>query len=405
MKPLLLLVLVMCRVQAAIPLHFTPNSSVAEPTPALVDHFDYRDTRLWCHYVAAPGGSFPEQSAQIKVNRARFHAQLLAEPVLPPSSSDGAREPRMRKYHEHSSKPSGPRNCPAVRCHRTKKTIVRRPKMMRWVVGTVMLLLLFRRSVDCETFKSGSIVLQYLDEMVQECAELLSIGPSKRFSLHSGVIVRDGETKCLLRCVGVNARFWSDHEGLRKDQLARYFLADAADTQNVNRTQHCLDALPSLTADPERCCDLALESFLCFYHNYGNLRHDRIFVPLDQLQLLHVTARCMDIHQITMPQLMSLGADELDANSNVHCLVRCIGIKTGIYTDRDGVNIDRIYAQYGDGYCEKKFKNDATDCIQRLGPRKADINPSRRAYNLLYKCFENVRNVISEYEMRDSDEN
>uniref|UniRef100_A0A182N1P9 Uncharacterized protein n=1 Tax=Anopheles dirus TaxID=7168 RepID=A0A182N1P9_9DIPT len=276
--------------------------------------------------------------------------------------------------------------------------------MVRWVVGTVMLLLLLRWSVECEAFQSSNIVLQSFDETVQQCAELLSIGPSKWISLRTGVFVRDVETTCLLRCVGVSGRFWSDHNGLRKDLLARYFLADASDTQNVNRTQLCLDALPALPSDPQRCCDLALESFLCFYYNYGNLRQDRIFVPLDQPQLLHVTARCMDVHQITMKHLMSLSAEEMDANISVHCLVRCIGIKTGIYTDQDGVHMDRIYSQYGEGYCEAKFKNDAAQCIRQQGELKANSNPCHRAYNLLYKCFENVRNVISEYEMRDSDE-
>uniref|UniRef100_A0A182T8R8 Uncharacterized protein n=1 Tax=Anopheles maculatus TaxID=74869 RepID=A0A182T8R8_9DIPT len=270
------------------------------------------------------------------------------------------------------------------------------------VVETVMLLLLVLAG-DLRCDAKSNLMLQSFDELVLECAELMSITPSKLSALRSGVLVKDTETKCLLRCVGVSGRFWSDYTGLRKDILARYFLADASDTQNVNRTQHCLDELPSIQLDPQHCCSLALESFLCFYYNYGNLRQDRIFVPLDHLQLQHVTARCMDVHQITLEHLMSLSSEEMDANDSVHCLVRCIGIKTGVYSDRDGVNMDLIYAQYGEGYCEADFKTNAYECIRRQSEQTYG-NPCKRAYHLLYKCFENVRNVITEYELRDSGE-
>ncbi|XP_049299009.1 general odorant-binding protein 45-like [Anopheles funestus] len=273
--------------------------------------------------------------------------------------------------------------------------------MVHWVVGTLTLLLVASIKLGCNA--NSNVILKSFDEMVLECAELMSITPSKLSAMRSGVLVKDTETKCLLRCVGVSGRFWSDYTGLRKEILARYFLPDAADTQHVNRTQICLNELPTLPLDSKLCCNLALESFLCFYYNYGNLRQNRIFVPLDHLQLQHVTARCMEVHQLTKDLLMSMGEDEMDSNGSIHCLVRCIGIKTGIYSDRAGVNMDRIYAQYGDGYCEADFKTNASECIKRQSERTYG-NTCKKAYHLLYKCFENVRNVITEYELHDSDE-
>uniref|UniRef100_A0A182LWY8 Uncharacterized protein n=1 Tax=Anopheles culicifacies TaxID=139723 RepID=A0A182LWY8_9DIPT len=265
----------------------------------------------------------------------------------------------------------------------------------------VMLLLLVGSRLSYSA--KSNVILQSFDDMVLECAELMSITPFKLTALRSGMLVKDAETMCLLRCVGVTGRFWSDYTGLRKEILARYFLADAADILNVNRTQSCLNDLPALGLDPEHCCSLALESFMCFYHNYGNLRRDRVFVPLDYLQLQHVTARCMEVHQITMEHLMSLSEEEMDSNDNLHCLVRCIGIKTGIYSDRDGVNMDLIYAQYGEGYCETEFKSNAQKCIKQKSEGTYG-NACKRAYHLLYKCFENVRNVITEYELHDSED-
>uniref|UniRef100_A0A182PJL4 Uncharacterized protein n=1 Tax=Anopheles epiroticus TaxID=199890 RepID=A0A182PJL4_9DIPT len=238
--------------------------------------------------------------------------------------------------------------------------------------------------------------------MVLDCAELMSISPTKLSRIRSGLLVGDDETKCLIRCVGVSAGFWSDRTGLRKDLLAQYFVPHPTDDLNFNRTEACLKELPGSVSNPHDYCDLAFESFLCFYYNFGNLKQDSMFVPLDHLQLQHVTARCVEVHQLTKEQLTSLSEEAMDTNDNVHCLVRCIGLQTGVYSDREGVYLDLIYAQYGEGYCEEEYKRNAFECIKQQRGFAYGTSPSKRAYQLLYKCFENVRNVISAYELHDS---
>ncbi|XP_058123113.1 general odorant-binding protein 45-like [Anopheles ziemanni] len=271
----------------------------------------------------------------------------------------------------------------------------------RSAAGFVTLALVVVGVMGVTCWAKHSFLQQSFDELVLECAELLSIAPSKMTSLRTGVLRNDNDTKCLVRCVGVSGRFWNDYTGMRMHLLGLYFNAASGDTANVNRTQACLDKLPS-QAPRKDFCDLAFESFLCFYHNYGNLHRHRVFVPLDNMQLLHVTARCMEVHRITVEDLMSLTEDELDENLNVHCLVRCIGVQTGIYSDRYGVNLDLVYTQYGEGHDERKYKEDAQACLMRH--TGTSCSPCRRAYNMLYKCFENVRNVITEFELPDSNE-
>uniref|UniRef100_A0A182IKW4 Uncharacterized protein n=1 Tax=Anopheles atroparvus TaxID=41427 RepID=A0A182IKW4_ANOAO len=269
-------------------------------------------------------------------------------------------------------------------------------------VVTLTLVLVGLTGSSCQA--THCLLQRSFDELVLECAELLSIPPSKLCALREGLLRNDTETKCLLRCVGLSGRFWSDYTGLRMDLLGRYFTPSIGDTEYVNRTLACLDGVSSRVGRPcvKESSELAFESFVCFYHNYGNLHRHQVFVPLDNLQLLHVTARCMEVQGITVEDLLCLGEDELDENENVHCLVRCIGIQTGIYSDRHGVNMDLIYLQYGAGYDERKYKEEAYECVQQHS--KPSCSPCRQAYHNLYKCFENVRNVITEFEMPDSDE-
>ncbi|XP_035787271.1 general odorant-binding protein 45-like [Anopheles albimanus] len=270
------------------------------------------------------------------------------------------------------------------------------------VMGLLLLLLLLLLMPDpsvCQGLQLR-VLRPTFDEAVEECALLLSICPAKLVTLRVGNLPSDADTKRLIRCVGVRCRFWSDYTGLRQDLLARYFVADRNDTLSLNRTSACLESVAKRPDpfDRQNCSDLAYRSFLCYYHNYGNLRRTRQFIPLDRMQLLHVTAQCMDMLQISMEELADLTVDEMDDSTSVHCLVRCIGIRTELYSDKMGVNVDLMYAQYGEGYPEKSYKANAYRCAKQY-KRKSSDNLCRRAYHLLYKCFEQVRNPITQYEM------
>ncbi|XP_049542587.1 general odorant-binding protein 45-like [Anopheles darlingi] len=265
------------------------------------------------------------------------------------------------------------------------------------------LLLMLDQSSVCQGLQLCALRPTF-DEAVEECALLLSICPAKLVTLRVGNLPSDAETKRLIRCVGVRCRFWSDYTGLRQDLVARYFVADRNDTLCINRTTACLESVAKRSVDPfdrENCCDLAYRSFLCYYHNYGNLRRTRQFIPLDRMQLVHVTAQCMDMLQISVEDLADLTVDEMDDSDRLHCLVRCIGIRTELYSDKMGVNVDLMYAQYGEGYTEKNYKANAYRCAKQYSKGKSSDNLCRRAYHLLYKCFEHVRNPITQYELED----
>ncbi|XP_050093879.1 general odorant-binding protein 45-like [Anopheles aquasalis] len=265
----------------------------------------------------------------------------------------------------------------------------------------LVLLMLDQQSSVCQGLQLR-VLRPTFDEAVEECALLLSICPAKLVTLRVGSLPSDAETKQLIRCVGVRCRFWSDYTGLRADLLARYFVADRNDTLAINRTNVCLESVAKRPPDPfdrEDCSDLAYRSFLCYYHNYGNLRRTRQFIPLDRMQLLHVTAQCMDMLQISVDDLADLTVDEMDDSGRLHCLVRCIGLRTELYSDKMGVNVELMYAQYGEGYTEKSYKANAYSCAKQYKTKASDSNLCRRAYHLLYKCFEHVRNPINQYEM------
>ncbi|XP_052873573.1 general odorant-binding protein 45-like [Anopheles cruzii] len=265
-------------------------------------------------------------------------------------------------------------------------------------VETVAMLLLLYAVQVCTGLRKQSF-----DEAVLECAELLLIHPRKMESISGGILGNDDDTKSLIRCVGVSCRFWSDYTGLRRDIIERYFTPDASDTLYRNRTQACLKKLPVLSFpfNHRNQRDLAYRSFLCYYHNYGNLKRTRNFVPMDSVRLLELARQCMNVLCIGVEDLVDLTVAELDENRSVHCMVRCIGLQTGLYSDRYGVNIDLVYAQYGEGYDEATFKANAYSCVRNQSATSSD-DPCRRAYNLLYKCFENVRNIVSRFEVQES---
>ncbi|XP_058065797.1 general odorant-binding protein 45-like [Anopheles bellator] len=271
------------------------------------------------------------------------------------------------------------------------------------VVSVAMLTLLLYAMEVCTGLRG--LRKQSFDEAVLECAELLLIHPQTMESIRGGVLGDDDDTKSLIRCVGVSCRFWSDYTGLRRDIIERYFTPDASDTLYRNRTRACLEKLPrvlSFPHDHRNQRDLAYRSFLCYYHNYGNLKRTQDFVPMDSVQLLQLARQCMSVLCIAVEDLVNLTVAELDEIRSVHCLIRCIGLQTELYSDRHGVNVDLVYAQYGEGYDEAAFKANAHRCVSSYSATASSEDPCRKAYNLLYKCFENVRNIVSRFEVQES---
>uniref|UniRef100_A0A182W5V6 Uncharacterized protein n=1 Tax=Anopheles minimus TaxID=112268 RepID=A0A182W5V6_9DIPT len=177
----------------------------------------------------------------------------------------------------------------------------------------------------------------------EECVRYLSI-PCARLTVYNDYIYpNDTETQCMVRCMGVNLGWWNDDHGVQEAAIRNYFHPDPDDSQYDRRTYHCLKSQRlDNPASHVGACDRAYESFRCYYEQYGNIVVTPQFVPLSSLQLWDAILQCANMLQY--PGFNSQQCDDSvkPSERDIGCLARCFLLRTGLYSDQHGPNLDRL---------------------------------------------------------------
>ncbi|XP_035892547.1 general odorant-binding protein 69-like [Anopheles stephensi] len=179
---------------------------------------------------------------------------------------------------------------------------------------------------------------------LQDCMEYLQV-PGYRYAEYaSNHYPDDPETKCLLRCVGLNLRWWNDTTGVQPAIMKRFFQPDPADAEYKNRTAECLEKeLPG--GDDADCCCSAYESFRCYLQYYGNLLPCALFYPEDDSRHVHAAQDCIEFLQIPEKLLRSYGAGSFPDAPETRCLLRCFFLRTGVFHVESGFDVVRLYSR------------------------------------------------------------
>uniref|UniRef100_A0A182PBV9 Uncharacterized protein n=1 Tax=Anopheles epiroticus TaxID=199890 RepID=A0A182PBV9_9DIPT len=179
---------------------------------------------------------------------------------------------------------------------------------------------------------------------LQDCMEYLQV-PGYRYAEYAGnSFPDDPETKCLLRCVGLNLRWWNDTTGVQAAVIEGFFHPDPVDEQYDNRTSECLRN--ELThGDTSDCCCLAYESFRCYLKNYGNLVPCAQFFPEDESRYVRAAQDCIEFLQTPVKLLKSYSAGHFPDAPETRCLLRCFFLRTGVFYVDTGFDVERLYTR------------------------------------------------------------
>ncbi|XP_065077870.1 general odorant-binding protein 45-like [Ochlerotatus camptorhynchus] len=166
--------------------------------------------------------------------------------------------------------------------------------------------------------------------------------------------------QCLARCTTLITRDWNDTVGILS-VYDRFYKPDPSDRCNSNRTQRCLHA-QELTATPDRVCLRASEAVQCYLDQFGQVIQDEPkFVRTTALQKQQIIKDCGAMLGHSEERMQELLADSEYLLQETRCLFRCYQIRSGMYNDVQGLNMERFYVACG-GY-EDDFNQSAAQCI------------------------------------------
>uniref|UniRef100_A0A182NEN1 Uncharacterized protein n=1 Tax=Anopheles dirus TaxID=7168 RepID=A0A182NEN1_9DIPT len=230
---------------------------------------------------------------------------------------------------------------------------------------------------------ASNCTIASFDEALRECVTQLGISPERIEKEYSVLLYpADRDSMCLVRCIGVLLRFWNDTTGLREATIRQYYQPAPEDHSYLNRTRTCLEALEPTVTD---VCERAHRSFLCYHQQYGYLQKQDRYIPKTALEMRQIQQDCLDVFGLPEKRLEQYQEGHFPDDPETQCFVRCVGLRTGLYTDQHGPNVDRLYIQCESCADERIFRERATECI--AAQRHHKLSKCTAAYRTLYQCF------------------
>uniref|UniRef100_A0A182NUI3 Odorant-binding protein n=1 Tax=Anopheles dirus TaxID=7168 RepID=A0A182NUI3_9DIPT len=234
-------------------------------------------------------------------------------------------------------------------------------------------------------FTEHATVEKSLIQAQQECVAYLNLPRHRLYQYLVNNYANDAKTKCMIRCVGLNLRWWAADGTLSEHVIEQYFLPDGSDTGYCERTRLCVERKAPAG---DELCSRAYETFQCYLAQYGELLNCPKVVPLGDERLAETMHFCLDALQVPLAALKNYtsSADLYLQTEQSRCLLRCFAIRAGLYSDEHGPFADRFRLQFGPPKPDV-FDNDLEGdyCATRL--RRAGLDECTLAARVLYECY------------------
>ncbi|EAT37093.1 AAEL010874-PA [Aedes aegypti] len=169
--------------------------------------------------------------------------------------------------------------------------------------------------------------------------------------------------ECGTRCVSLVNRIWNDTNGRLSDTIGRFYVEGPQDPCARNRTLQCLEQVTA-SIPIRNSCKLADASVNCYRNNYGQLdvKSPR-FVAFSDVQQVRILTECAAMLGVS-DKLVQVVRNGLQSIPEGACLLRCLLIRQGLYSDQRGPDLKRVSVQCGgyEGY-EQEWRANVTRCV------------------------------------------
>uniref|UniRef100_A0A8D8IQA7 General odorant-binding protein 45 n=1 Tax=Culex pipiens TaxID=7175 RepID=A0A8D8IQA7_CULPI len=231
------------------------------------------------------------------------------------------------------------------------------------------------------------------------CSDYLGIPETRVAQYNVSVYPPDRDTMCMIRCAGIILGFWDDGKGLLLDGARQFFPATVDPTLYSQKVLQCIERKLA-TCNPADACAKAYFSFRCVLRRAEPTTPPPPTPPpaiesdkLTPEKYLKAQATCAKILRIPPNHLQLYKQGIFPDDAETRCLFRCLGIRTNLYSDTEGPDLERLHAQFAEDQPLEEFKAKAQLCMEANRPLVKDNCTA--AYRNLYLCFKEHFNAFS----------
>ncbi|XP_055643642.1 general odorant-binding protein 45-like [Toxorhynchites rutilus septentrionalis] len=220
------------------------------------------------------------------------------------------------------------------------------------------------------------------------CVRYLGISESRLVQYNASFYPPDRDTMCMIRCVGIMLGFWDDEKGLLLNSARQFFPTGNDVGLFSQKVLQCIER--KLTSyNPSDACARAYHSFRCAMRS---IDQPNTIEKLTPEKFVRALVTCAKILRIPPNHLKLYKQGIFPDDTETRCLLRCFGIRTDLYSDTDGPNLERLHAQFAEDQPLEDFKTRAKMCIEANRPMIKDNCTA--AYRNLYLCFKQYFNAF-----------
>ncbi|XP_055545433.1 general odorant-binding protein 45-like [Wyeomyia smithii] len=224
------------------------------------------------------------------------------------------------------------------------------------------------------------------------CSQYLGISESRVAQYNISIYPSDRDTMCMIRCVGILLGFWDDEKGLLIDNSREFFPNSGDVAKFSQKALQCVERKLA-SYDPSDACTRAYFSFRCGMHQSEPCSTPAPIEKLTAEQFIRAQVTCARILRIPPDHLKLYKQGIYPDDAETRCLFRCFGIRTDLYSDSEGPNLERLHAQFAEDQPIEEFKARARQCMEANRPMIND--KCTDAYRNLYLCFKEHFNAFT----------
>lgn len=192
--------------------------------------------------------------------------------------------------------------------------------------------------------------------------------------------------QCDKRCVALVHRIWNDTVGVLSETTGRFYTQDPHNSCARNRTKQCLSEVSS-TIPRRKSCKRAKASIDCYIDNYGKLDVKGLrYVPFTDIQQVLILQQCAAMLGI-LDKLDYVVQNGMRSIPEGACLLRCLLIRQGLYSDESGPDLVRLSVQCnGYGENEAEWRANVTQCVAAVQAERS-CNKCEQASKIASQCL------------------
>lgn len=228
-----------------------------------------------------------------------------------------------------------------------------------------------------------AVVEKSFDDALRECAEYFLVSDCEVDRYYKEGFPAKHKVKQLIRCTLFNLNAYDDATGVAENVLGNFFKPCSTDHDYVERTRVCVKkALDEIC--PDDVYSRPYASFLCYYHDYGNIVSEAQFIPKTELETWQLEIFVESVLSLPYEVIVQYSEGRVLNEPHFPHAAYVFAVRGGYYTLDGGIQLARLYTQFGN---PELLSAETVQCAAKVAQTYCNSDYVTKNYYTFLNCI------------------